>query len=88
MTAARSSSARAQNLASDHGPDDDVILRDLRRGTTTVLAHAGAAIGCTGTIAVSGDGRVALFSGDAPGIVPKDVRDPRQCDLFVAAPLR
>lgn len=79
---------RAKNLATGHGPDDDVVLRDLRRGTTTVLAHAGASIGCTGTIAASGDGRTALFSGDAPGIVPADVRDPRQCDLFVAAPLR
>jgi Tol biopolymer transport system component len=79
---------RAKNLARGHGPDDDVVLRDLRRGTTTVLAHAGASIGCLGTIAVSGDGRTALFSGDAPGIVPADVRDPRQADLFVAAPLR
>jgi Tol biopolymer transport system component len=79
---------RAKNLASGHGPDDDVVLRDLRRGTTTVLAHAGASIGCTGTIAVSGDGRSALFSGDAPGIVPADVRDPRQSDLFVAVALR
>jgi len=79
---------RAKNLARGHGPDDDVVLRDLRRGTTTVLAHAGASTGCLGTIAVSGDGRNVLFSGDAPGIVPADVRDPRQADLFVAAPLR
>jgi WD40-like Beta Propeller Repeat len=79
---------RAKNLARGHGPDDDVVLRDLRRRTTTVLAHAGAAIGCLGTIAVSGNGRSALFSGDAPGIVPGDRRDPRQADLFVAAPLR
>jgi Tol biopolymer transport system component len=79
---------RAKNLATGHGPDDDVVLRDLRLQTTTVLAHAGAAIGCLGAIAVSGDGRSALFSGDAPGIVPEDIRDPRQADLFVAAPLR
>jgi hypothetical protein len=79
---------RAKNLATGHGPDDDVVLHDLLRRTTTVLAHAGAAMGCLGTIAVSGNGRSALFSGDAPGIVPADVRDPRQTDLFIAAPLR
>jgi Tol biopolymer transport system component len=79
---------QAKNLAPGHGPDDDVVLRDLSRRTTTVLAHAGNAIGCTGTIAVAGNGRSALFSGDAPGIVPTDHRDPRQSDLFVASPLR
>jgi hypothetical protein len=79
---------RAKNLARDHGPDDDVVMRDTRLGKTTVLAHAGASIGCLGTTAVSADGRTALFSGDAPGIVPADRRDPRQADLFVASPLR
>jgi hypothetical protein len=42
----------------------------------------------SGRIAVSGNGRAALFSGDAPGIVPADVRDPRQADFFVAGRLR
>jgi TolB protein len=79
---------RAKNLARGHGPDDDVLVHDLRLGTTRVLAHAGPSIGCTGTTAVSGDGRTAVFSGDAPGIVAADRRDPRQADIFVAAPLR
>lgn len=79
---------RAKNLARDHGPDDDVIVRDVRLGTTRVLAHAGAPMGCVWALAVSGDGRTALFGGDAPGIVPGDRRDPRQSDIFVAAPLR
>ncbi len=79
---------RAKNLARGHGPDDDVLVHDLRLGTTRVLAHAGPSIGCTATAAVSGDGRTALFSGDAPGIVATDRRDPRQSDIFVAGPLR
>jgi len=79
---------RAKNLAHGHGPDDDVIVRDVRHGTTRVLAHAGASMGCLGTIAVSGDGCKALFGGDTPGIVPDDRRDPRQADIFLAAPLR
>ena len=79
---------RAKNLAANHGPDDDVLMRDIRRGTTTVLAHAGNAIGCTNAVAVSGDGRTALFGADAPGIVPADTGDPRQSDIFIATPLR
>jgi hypothetical protein len=79
---------RAKNLAHGHGPDDDVIVRDVRLGRTTILAHAGASMGCLGTIAVSGNGRAAIFSGDAPGIVPADKRDPRQTDIFLASPLR
>ena len=75
---------RAKNVAPGHGPDDDVVVRDLRRGTVEVAAHAGQANGCLWTAAVSGDGRTAVFSGDAPGIVPQDVRDPRQTDIFAA----
>jgi hypothetical protein len=79
---------RSKNLAPNHGPDDDVVVRDMARGTSTVLAHAGNSIGCTGTLAVSADGRTALFGADAPGVVPTDTRDPRQADIFVATPLR
>jgi hypothetical protein len=79
---------RAKNLAPGHGPDDDVVVRDLRLGTATVVAHAGASTGCLGTTAVSADGRTAIFSGDAPGIVPGDRRDPRQTDIFLAESLR
>jgi hypothetical protein len=75
---------RAKNVAPGHGPDDDVVVRDLRRGTAQVVAHAGPADGCVRTVAVSGDGRTAVFSGDAPRIVPQDVRDPRQTDIFAA----
>jgi hypothetical protein len=75
---------RAKNVAPGHGPDDDVVVRDLRRGSVEVIAHAGPADGCVRTAAVSGDGRTVVFSGDAPGIVPQDVRDPRQTDIFAA----
>jgi hypothetical protein len=79
---------RAKNIASNHGPDDDVIVHDLRRGTTAVVAHAGNSAGCVWAATVSGDGRTGLFGADAPGLVPADRRDPRQIDLFLAAPLR
>jgi hypothetical protein len=76
---------RAKNHVPGHGSDDDFLVRDLRRGTTAIVAHAGPADGCVRTAAVSGDGRTALFSGDAPAIVPQDIRDPRQTDIFAAA---
>jgi hypothetical protein len=75
---------RAKDHASGHGPDDDFLMRDLRRGTSVVVAHAGPADGCVRAATVSGDGGTALFSGDAVGIVPQDVRDPRQTDIFAA----
>ena len=76
---------QAKNHVAGHGPDDDVLVRDLRRGTTSIIAHAGASSGCVRTATVSGDGRTGLFSGDAPGIVPQDVRGPQQTDIFAAA---
>ena len=65
-----------------------MVARDIDDGTSTVLAHAGNGMGCVRTLAVSGDGRSALFGADAPGVVPTDHRDPRQSDIFVAEPLR
>jgi hypothetical protein len=79
---------RAKDVAPGHGPDDDVVVRDLARGTSTMLAHAGNAMGCVWALAVSGDGRTALFGADAPGILPADTADHRQADIFVATPLR
>lgn len=79
--------SRATNLVpSDTNGYEDIFVRDLVAGTTTLtsLAHSGdqADAQCT-QAAISGDGRFVAFTSPATNLVTGDTNGPLSSDVFV-----
>jgi hypothetical protein len=78
-------STEAYNMGVDDGLGDHVFAWHRQQGSTTVIA---AAASCVWSADVPANGRTALFTATMRRLVPRDIRDVRQSDAFVAEPLR